>query len=53
MKKLKAYKIRYLFGIHVYMTIIKAENQKKAEQLFFESCNYMADIIEIKEIRNE
>lgn len=47
---MKAYKIRYLFGTQVFMTIIKAESKEHAEYLFNESCNYAADIIEIKEV---
>lgn len=53
MTKIKSYKIRYLYGTQVFMTIIKAENEVKAEYLFNESCNYAADIIEIKEIKYE
>jgi hypothetical protein len=32
------------------VTIIKARNKRNAEYLFNESCNYAADIIEIKEV---
>lgn len=47
---MKKYKIKYIWGIHIFTAIIEANNEYEAEDKFIDETGGTADILNIKEL---
>lgn len=50
---MKTYKIKYFWGIHIFVAIIRATNKEDAISKFKDGTGGTADILEVKEVKDE
>ena len=50
---MKNYLINYIWGIHVFTAIIEAKSEEEAIAKFKDGTGGTADILKVKEVKNE